>query len=357
MLFTLRPAFAVFLLTMAALAPAQARGGADELMPAIACPSADRSIAAQGFVPIGGIDQWVTIRGARCGNPVLLFVHGGPGNPMSPYSAAVFGGWEADFTIVQWDQRGAGRTFARNPATAQAALSIDGIAADGTELAAYLAERLGQSRVVLIGTSWGSALAVHMAKARPDLFHAYVGISQLVGQRANLDSSYRNLLARAAAAGDSATVATIEALGPPPWRNPRHFGALRRAIRAYERHAVDPSPDNWWVPAPLYATAAAASAYEAGEDYSYLQFVGLTGDGLLARIDLPALGPRFEIPVFLVQGEEDLLTDAGVARRYFDFLTAPEKRFVLVPRAGHDPNPAMFDAVHRLLVERATGWR
>lgn len=357
MLSILRPALAALLLTTAALAPAQAPNGAEELMPALACPSADRPIAAQGFVPIGGIDQWVTIRGARCGNPVLLFVHGGPGNPMSPYSATVFAGWEADFTVVQWDQRGAGRTFARNPATAQQPLSIDGIAADGTELAAFLAERLGHRRVVLIGTSWGSALAIHMAKARPDLFHVYVGISQLVGHRANLDASYRNLLARARAGGDGATVAAIEALGPPPWSNPRHFGTLRRAIRTFERRASDPSPDSWWVPAPLYATPAAAAAYEAGEDYSYLQFVGLAGDGMLSRIDLPALGAGFEIPVFLVQGEEDLLTVAAVARRYFDFVAAPDKRFVLVPRAGHDPNRAMLDAVYRLLVEQAPGWR
>lgn len=348
----------MILSAMLLLAPcaAAAQPAGDERL-TISCSSAAAPVDGQGFVTIGGIEQWVTVRGSACGNPVLLFVHGGPGNPMSPFSANVFAGWERDFTIVQWDQRGAGRTFGRNPAAADGPLGLERMTQDGVELAAYLAPRLGQRRVVLIGTSWGSALGVHMALARPDLFHAYVGISQLVQYRANQEESYRSLLARARAAGDAETVAAIEALGPPPWTNPRNFGILRRAIRRYERQATDPAPDGWWVPAPLYATPAAAAAYEAGEDYSFLQFVGAAGDGLFSRIDLPALGRRFAIPVFLVQGSEDLLTTPEVSRRYFEYLTAPVKRFVLVPRAGHDPNSVMLEAVHHILLEQAPNWR
>ncbi|HEX8365899.1 MAG TPA: alpha/beta hydrolase [Allosphingosinicella sp.] len=338
------------------LTPSRAPALSEE-MTALSCASPEAPIEAQGFVPIGGIAQWVTVRGSACGNPILLFVHGGPGNPMSPFSANVFREWERDFTIVQWDQRGAGRTFGRNPATANDVLSLERMTQDGVEIAGFLARSLGQDRVVLIGTSWGSALGVHMALARPDLFHAYVGVSQLVQYRANQEESYRSLLARARAARDGETVSAIEALGPPPWTNPRYFGVLRRAIRRYERHATDPAPDSWWVPAPLYATPEAAAAYEAGEDYSFLQFVGAAGDGLYSRIDLPALGRRFAIPVFLVQGSEDLLTVPGVSRRYFEYLTAPTKSFVLVPRAGHDPNPAMLDAVRSLLLQHAPSWR
>ncbi|MEA3041155.1 MAG: hypothetical protein QOC65_644 [Sphingomonadales bacterium] len=341
---------------MLLLSPGPALALVDE-MPALSCASPSAPVHAQGFVPIGGIDQWVTVRGSACGNPILLFVHGGPGNPMSPYSERIFGDWERDFTLVQWDQRGAGRTYGGNPGSAAAVLSLERMAQDGVELAAWLTRSLGQRRVVLIGTSWGSALAVYIARARPELFHAYVGISQLVHYRANQEASYRSLLARARAAGDAGTVTAIEALGPPPWTNPRNFGILRRAIRRYERQATDPAPDGWWVPAPLYATAEAAAAYEAGEDYSFLQFVGAAGDGLFSHLDLPALGRRFAIPVFLVQGSEDLLTTPDVSRRYFDYLTAPAKRFVLVPRAGHDPNPAMLEAVRAILVEQAAAWR
>jgi pimeloyl-ACP methyl ester carboxylesterase len=341
---------------MLLLSPGSAEALVDE-MPPLSCASPSAPVHAQGFVSIGGIEQWVTVRGAACGNPILFFIHGGPGNPMSPYSERIFGAWERDFTIVQWDQRGAGRTYGRNPAPVDTALSLERMAQDGVELAVWLTRSLGQRRVVLIGTSWGSALAVHMAQARPELFHAYVGVSQLVHYRANQEASYRSLLARARVAGDAEIVTAIEVLGPPPWTNPRNFGILRRAIRRYERQVTDPAPDHWWVPAPLYASPEAAAAYEAGEDYSFLQFVGAAGDGLFSRIDLPALGRRFAIPVFLVQGSEDLLTTPDVSNRYFEYLTAPVKSFVMVPRAGHDPNPAMLDAVRALLLQHAPRWR
>ena len=134
-------------------------------------------------------------------------------------------------------------------------------------------------------------------------------------------------------------MSSIEAFGPPPWTNPRNFGILRRAMRVYEAKSSVGSPDSWWVPAPLYATPASLAEYEAGEEYSYLRFVGLAGDGMFSRIDLPALGREFEVPVFLVHGAEDLLTVPEVARRYFESIVAPEKAFVLLARTGHDPTP------------------
>jgi pimeloyl-ACP methyl ester carboxylesterase len=352
-----RPALAAALLAWAGPALAQPADAPGDLLPAIACTAADRSVDARGFVPIGGIDQWVTVRGSDCRNPAILFVHGGPGNTLSPFSAAIFAGWERDFTIVQWDQRGAGRTFGRNPGSAEEVLTISRMTADGTELAARLAASLGQERLILVGTSWGSALGVHMVRARPDLFHAYVGISQLVGQRANQGASWKKLLAAARSAGDSQTVSAIEALGPPPWANPRNFGIVRRAIRKYEARATDPAPAHWWTPAPPYASPETAAAYEGGEDHSYIQFVGMTGDGMLSRIDLPSLGNGFPIPFHLVQGSEDLLTVPEASRDYFDSIGAPEKSFTLVPSAGHDPNAKMFEAVRALLIARAAGWR
>lgn len=318
----------------------------------INCSSAAQKIDEQKFISIGGIEQWITINGSRCDNPVVLILHGGPGNPMSPFAANIYRAWEKDFTVVQWDQRGAGRTFGRNPGTAEATLTIDRMTQDGVDLAAYLVRYLNTKRIILVGGSWGSVLGVHMAKSQPKLFHAYVGVGQLVSYRENQDASVRKVLARARAADDLKTVAAIEALGPPPWMNPRNFGILRRATRAYEAKASMPAPKLWWVPSPLYATPEAEASYEAGEEYSYLQFVGLSGNGMLSKVDLPKLGLTFDIPVFLVQGEEDLVTTAEIAKRYFDSITAPQKEYVLLPNAGHDPNPALMDAQYNILKKR-----
>lgn len=306
-------------------------------------------IAEDRFVQIGGIEQWMTIRGASCANPVVLFVHGGPGNPLTPYAEKVYGAWEKDFTLIQWDQRGAGRTFGRNKGSADEILTVERMARDGIEVAEYISRRLGKQKLILKGGSWGSVLAVHMAKMRPDLFAAYVGTSQLISYRDNSLASYSQVLARARAAGDSKTVATIEALGPPPWKNPRNFGILRRATRVYEGKATDPAPPDWWTRAPAYATAQAGAEYEAGEDYAYLQFVGMDGNGMLSTIELPKLGTRFDIPVYLIQGAEDLVTTKEVSKAWFDSISAPHKDHIVLDRVGHDPNTAMVEAQYKVL--------
>jgi len=191
-----------------------------------------------------------------------------------------------------------------------------------------------------------------MVKSRPDLFHAYVGIGQLVSYRDNQEASYRQVVALARAAGDAKTVSAMEALGPPPWTNPRNFGILRRATRTFESKTSTSGPESWWVPSPPYATDERRAEYEGGEDYSYLQFVGLKGGGMFSLVDLPKLGAAFEIPVFLVQGAEDLVTVPDVAKRYFDTISAPAKDYVLLPRTGHDPNPIMVEAVYNVLKTR-----
>lgn len=307
-------------------------------------------VEEQGFVTIGSIPQWVTISGADRRNPVVLFLHGGPGNPLSPYSRSLYGSWCDQFTIVQWDQRGAGRTFGRNPQSADAPLTMDLMVSDGVEVAEYLKRRLGAEKILLVGGSWGSALGVHMAKLRPDLFHLYIGVGQLVGERENQAASMSRLRALAEAAADQPTLDVIAALGPPPWTNPRNFGILRRMTRAYEKKVVDAAPASWWVRDPAYATASDETEYEAGEDYSYLQFVGTTGKGLLAAVDLRRLGTRFEVPIHLIQGAEDLVTTPGVARSWYDTIDAPRKAYVVVQRAGHDPNAAVLSAVRTILV-------
>lgn len=319
--------------------------------------SGSRALQAQGFVPLNGSEQWVTIDTQDCRRPVLLFVHGGPGNPLSPFAAALYGRWAEAFSLVQWDQRGAGRSYGRNLPVRELApeefaatpLTLDLMAADGIALAEHLRQRLGQRKLVLTGSSWGSALAVEMVARRPDLFHAYVGVSQLVGP-ADLAASLALAQQRARELGDEGALATLQSLGPLPWTDPRSFGKLRRLLRGYEARRTDPGPA--WQPAPGYDGPQDAAATEAGEDFSFLKFVGLRADGMLWRLDLLAQRTQLAVPVFLVQGEEDLLTPPAVTRAYFERLSAPRKQLVTVPRAGHDPNGPLLAAQWQLLREQ-----
>jgi pimeloyl-ACP methyl ester carboxylesterase len=167
------------------------------------CASPAQSVREQGYVPINGIEQWITVTGAACGNPVILFIHGGPGNALSPFADAIYAGWQQNYTLVQWDQRGAGMTYAKQRPTEDIPLTVEQMRDDGIAVAAYLRQHLGKDKVILMGSSWGSILGVHMAKARPDLFHAYIGTAQVVNARDNETGMYRQVMALAQAANDA----------------------------------------------------------------------------------------------------------------------------------------------------------
>jgi len=315
-----------------------------------ACLTTGKSVNETGYVTIGGIRQWVTIEGQDCANPVVLIVHGGPGNPNTPFAHNLFGRWAKEFTVVQWDQRGSGKTYAESKPGDGEVLTMERLVTDGIEVARYATQRLGKRKVILMGGSWGSALSVSMAMVAPDMFHAYIGTAQLVNYQADMAASYAKTLVLAKSAGDADSVGKLEKLGPPPWTDPRAFGTLRRVTRKYEALSSDAPPKGWFAFGPGYDTPAYEAAYEAGEDYSFLNFVGVAGDGMGPRIDLRKLGVRFAMPVYMLQGHEDLVTPPEVSRAYFDELLAPKKEFLPLTRTGHDPNRTMIDAQYGVLL-------
>ena len=183
---------------------------------------------------IGGVKQWVSIRGEDCSNPVVLIVHGGPGNPLSLYHDSLFEAFEKDFTIVHWDQRGSGRTYEAQFASddlsfdmlTNAALSVDLLTSDGNEVAAYLRKRLGKDKIIISGSSWGSFLAVKMIHAEPSQYHFYVGTSQLVNAEIRYATSYETIKSIAKAKNDNAAIAYSMKLV-------RRLGPLREVLACY----------------------------------------------------------------------------------------------------------------------------
>ena len=115
---------------------------------AIAAPN---GIDEATYVKIGGIEQWITIRGEDRNNPVVLLLHGGPGDATNPWGYAGFRTWLRRFTVVQWDQRGSGRTLGKNGAGLAPTITIDRMTQDGIELAELLRKALQQDKVVLGG--------------------------------------------------------------------------------------------------------------------------------------------------------------------------------------------------------------
>jgi pimeloyl-ACP methyl ester carboxylesterase len=302
------------------------------------------------FVPIGGIEQWITIRGRDRNNPVLLILHGGPGGATSTFALNTLG-WESDFTIVQWDQRGAGKTFGRSGRVG-ADVTIERMAQDGLEVAEYVRQHLHKPRIVLLGVSWGTILGVQMAKLRPDLVYAYVGTGQVVNQRDNNALAYTQLLAEARRRHDARALRELEAIGPPPWDDVSKLGVRSRWAQAYEA-GVPSTPRVLAIEllAPR-TTLFDFRDWVNGFLTSQEHFLHDDMSGPFMNVDLPALGTDFAVPVFVFQGADDNVTPAKLAGKYVESISAPQKQFVLIPGAGHLAMTTKSEEFLKLLLER-----
>jgi pimeloyl-ACP methyl ester carboxylesterase len=283
------------------------------------------------FVPLGGIDQWISIRGDDRANPVLLVVHGGPGEAQWP-QAEVYRPWEKVFIVVQWDQRGAGHTFGRYGIKTPD-VTLDRISKDGVELTEYLCRKLGKKRIIVLGHSWGSLVATRMVQMRPDLFAAYVGTGQGASWMELVNSQYDLLLAKARKDGNQTTVKELEAVGRPGPTNGDHWSFLNK----YNFRSLWAPSDQAWLQ-HLRSQADELKAREPEQFKNLEDGMQFTGEHVLPdqiATDLPKTACHIQTAYFIIQGQDDVITPTQAAVDYFECIKAPKKELILIPDAGH----------------------
>jgi pimeloyl-ACP methyl ester carboxylesterase len=313
-------------------------------------------VSQENFVLINGIEQWVTIKG-ESSKPAILFLHGGPGSPISPYSDNLYKAWEKDFIIVQWDQRGTGKTFGVNAPDELTPeylksnpLTLEQMVTDGIKLSEYLIKHLRKQKIILFGTSWGSALGVKMATKRPDLFYAYVGHSQIVNPADDIPL-YNTIYQLAQKNNDKQSLEILTAIGKPPYDKARSVGQLLRITKKYERERSIPPPDFWFVESANYISAKDSQNRSDGDDYSFVNYVGDTRFGvqsIRSTINLMRDNLDFKVPVYLIQGEEDLLIPKEMTEEYFNKIKAPAKEYILLPNTAHGFNFSVVQTQYKI---------
>lgn len=299
------------------------------------------------YVPIGGIEQYITIRGENRDNPVILFLHGGPGDATNPWGYLAFRSWLKHFTVVQWDQRGAGRTLGKSGPDVASTITIERMTRDGVELAEYLRKTLRKDKLILVGHSWGSVLGTFIAKARPDLFYAFVGTGQVADQTRNYTVAYEDLLKKAQSLGEQTALAELRAIGPPPYEDFRGWGVQRKWSTLFEHSDL-------FINA-MFGAALSAPGYSYEDLDDWFNGQDLSGRELIpqtAGLDMKALGGKFALPVFVIQGAEDFTTPTGLARELVASIHAPRKELVTIPGAGHFAVFTKTDEFLRELLER-----
>jgi pimeloyl-ACP methyl ester carboxylesterase len=292
--------------------------------PAISRASASGPIDEQGFVRIGGIDQWIAIQGRDAANPAILYLHGGPGEAQSPFLKE-FLPWEQDFTVVNWDQRGSGKTYGKNgPSTPD--MTMDRMAQDAVELAEHVRKRLARRRIVLVGQSWGAALGVQVVKRRPDLFAAFVGTGLPVSWVSSLESTERYAREQATAAGDQAALKALEEAQALPPNDLRRLNGSWRWRMAPSDLEYLKLQGAFMGPAPQ---AGDVADWAAGGDFTRKKLLPA-----VFSLDITPLGYDFALPMFVIQGRNDHVTSFDAARDWVGRLHAPAKAFVPI-EGGH----------------------
>jgi pimeloyl-ACP methyl ester carboxylesterase len=298
---------------------------------ALRIKSAD-GVCVEGFVPIGGIEQWITIRGDQRDNPALLLIHGGPGSSCGIF-APIIRSWERYFTVIQWDQRGSGKTFGRTGPSDSGNINMDRLIRDGIEVADHIRTTLRKEKVILVAHSLGTTFGLSMVRRRPELFSAYVGTDQNTGMVRGREENYKATIVRLRAAGLDNGVSALQKIGPDPFRwSPKDFTTVAKwTMKSHPATCVQ-------IMRLLKSAVWFTPGYTLLDIRDFASGMHFSIERLLAEIrtyDAWAEGTHFAVPFFIFQGENDVVTPPFLAREFLEQVTAPVKHMELIRDAGH----------------------
>ena len=288
-------------------------------------------------VGIGGIKQWISVRGNDRRNPILLYLHGGPGAVEMVEAYGYQRPWEDFFTVVQWDQRGAGKTYASNTQEAMApGMTIEGMVRDAEEMIGHLRRTYGKQKIFLLGHSWGSVVGATIAHRHPEWLHAYIGAGQIADMRESEAIGYQWALSQARAEGNQKAIEALTALAPYPGPKGQltieRIGTQREWVMRYGglawgRTNFQPFDDARKL-SPEY-TDEELKAIDKGSLFSLKH--------LLAPLESVSFADmtRFECPVFLFNGMHDYSTSHEVAASWFERISAPAKQMFPFENSAH----------------------
>ncbi|MDR0840576.1 MAG: alpha/beta hydrolase [Christensenellaceae bacterium] len=326
--------FAVAVVALFVLSPGNAKPFTDESGNVVA-----GSVAEIASVEIGGITQKMIIRGENEKNPVILFLHGGPGSPEYPFTVELRTQLEQDFTFCWWEQRGVGMSYSKDLDIET--MTLEQMVSDTVEVTNYLREKFGQEKIYLMGHSWGSFLGMNVIHDSPQLYSAYVGIGQVSNQVESEQLAYDYMVAQAKETGDTKLEAellkfadfdpTEKSLNRDYITGPRTGGLMKLGVGLMHEN-TNPMPGMIWKVITC-------------REYSFkdkLWWMGLFGNSIAERlwpivpkIDLMQEIPSVDVPVFIIQGKYDYQTSTVLAKEYFDKLKAPEKQYFVLENSAH----------------------
>ena len=291
------------------------------------------SIAELTELEIGGMSQWILKRGYDQSNPVLLWLHGGPGAAQMPLAHYLDGELEREFVVVHWDQRGAGKS--NHSGFDEATMTFDQFLSDTHELIEYLKGRFNQDKIYLLGHSWGTMLGMEYALRQPGNLYAFISVSQVVDNHRGGKIAYSWLTEQIRESSSESDMSKLNELGEPPYTKHSDHVDFAGLIGDYGGN-FDVSMYR------LARIAFRAPEYRLRDYYRWLNGAnrgsGPMWDEIFARhIDYIIEVPSVAIPVWFLVGDQDKNTPRRLVEEYFEVIDAPLKRLVVFESSAHTP--------------------
>jgi pimeloyl-ACP methyl ester carboxylesterase len=284
-------------------------------------------------VELGNVTQWISIRGAALSNPAILFLHGGPGTAQIMFSRKPQRELDEKFVVVNWDQRGAGRSYSKHLDAKD--MTIETFVQDAEELVRLLLKRFSKYKLFLVGHSWGSIVGLRLACRLPHLFYAYVGVGQVVNMMRGEELSYRFTLEEAIRRGNKKATTQLTKIGPPPYRDLASAGIQRDWLQKFNGATYQGSA----LGTLLRNTSIKDSSLR--QIYKFVRGIMFSLKCLedeQMKVDFSTEIDRLEVPVSFCCGRRDYNVPFELVVEFSQRLIAPHVEVVWFDKSGHLPN-------------------
>ncbi|NNF00024.1 MAG: alpha/beta hydrolase [Pyrinomonadaceae bacterium] len=307
-----------------------------------------KPVDEKSFVKLGGEEQYVEISSDSDKNPVLLFIHGGPGWPQTPQIRAFNSDISKDYTLVVWEQRGAGQSYVKNPNPEN--VTLKQIVADAKELTEQLKKRFGQEKIYLAGYSWGSVVGMELAQNYPEDYRAYISIAQVINKNRGMEVSQEWLRKKAEENNDKESLAILEKLKNPT----KDFCDGRTACFMKQYELITKYGGAVYDKEIGKKIEEKTDKYEDYKDYPWMKAYEFSAPKL--EEDLYAVDIRdvkeLKIPVYFFVGRHDNNVPAILVDEFAKGLKAPKKEVIWFEKAGHAIMEEEPEKFNKLIVER-----
>jgi pimeloyl-ACP methyl ester carboxylesterase len=307
-------------------------------------------------VELGGVKQKIHIRGQKLRNPVLLFLHGGPGISNRDSVMNRHADLTDDFTLVAWDQRGTGGSYW---GVTKESLNLEQLISDAAQLVEYLCSSLGKQKLYIWGGSWGTELGTYLCHRYPQHIAAYIGSGQMVNGTLNEELSYDFAMTQAQKAGDAESVAILERIGRPVNGCYREIFdgmmAQRRVMKKYGGHSM--KKGTYWTDTalPLLKSKEFSFTDKIGLALGYKKCLTYMWPTTI-QCDFTTECTQFDVPYYIFQGAHDNNTPSALVQSYFDAIQAPDKALIWFEHSAHGPLGEEPERYKRLMREKLLQW-